>query len=343
MQDFPDELEKRLDQKDARLFQNIRQRLDQFNIRSDLEAVFTVLNDYKSASQSSLLPPAVGYRFADVLYDSIRMGRGIEQENDIENLRLKVQDEIVKACETPSRGDRIYDVFYRFLTQISSTRNKDAANLLLSHDVNFYTTNYDRILDTFVNVTRTKVPALANWRVENGTGPADSLHWNPYNYTNGSTMLVPLHGSIDLHTTESGVVKSSERLPELYGEKLTGDLLIFPVRGKYIFQDPFARMFKMFKQDLEMAQFVVFVGFSFNDEAIRETVASVLERRSQLERLRTGEALRAVVVGTHASTIIDEKLASHKRFVKPVDGKFEDDGTHSSVVNLLKGRWEPAG
>lgn len=62
-----------------------------------------------------------------------------------------------------------------------------------------------------------------------------------------------------------------------------------------------------------------------------------------MERLGQGEALRAVVVGTHASAIVNEKLNNHKRFVKPVDGRFEDDDTQVSPVNLLKARWEPTG
>ena len=340
MQELPGHLEQALDGEDAKLFSDVRRGLEEFGIRADLEAVFTVLNDYGTACKSDLLPPAIAYRFGNTLKDPLRSGQGIEREIAIENLRRRIQAMIVEKCEISGQGQKIFETFHDFLAALAQSFNKDVPNLLLNHDVNFYTTNYDGALATFVHKAHSLVPSLRDWKVENGTTMTDPIHWDTYNYTNQSTMLVPLHGSVELHTTDTGVVRYHGRPPELYGESLTGELLIFPVRGKYIIRDPFARMFKWLSTDLEVAEFAIFVGFSFSDEAIRDILRNAMERRVQLKQRGAGEVLRIVVIGPSASKIVDDKLADHRKFVRPIDASFEDIKAHTELTRLLKASWQ---
>lgn len=338
MKDFPDTIEKNLNSNEAELFQKVKRSLDRFGIRSDLEAVFTVLNDYRAACDPNQLPPAIAYRFADVLSDPIRMAGGMNQETDIENLRMRIQEKIVETCEISGKGEQIFSTFNIFLTRIAECLSKPLEQMLHSHDANFYTTNYDRVLETYFNRAPITFPTLKNLSLQDGTS-VDRRHWDVYNYDNSRTMLVPLHGCIDLHTTDSGVIKFPGRPPEVYGEKLTGNLLIFPVRGKYVFQDPFARMLELFKQDLLVSRFAIFVGFSFNDDPIRDILQSVLRRRDQQNKDHDNEFLKVIIVGPDAKKTIAEKFVGYERFVKPVEGPFEEGRSLGGVEVLLRSGW----
>jgi hypothetical protein len=346
MEEFVDKLS--FNKEDEDLLRDVKQALEKFGIRSDLESIFTALNEYKSAFDSSMLSPALAIRLREALYDKVSIDYGKEKTESIEQLRQRVQEQIVQVCKISGRGDQILGTFESFLSSaLAHPANPDQyTNILANGQVNFFTTNYDLILQTYINLAKTKHPQLGGWVVQDGTTQADRNHWDPYNYDNSiqGTMLVPLHGSVELHSTKFGsVVKGQGNGREFYGEELTGDLLIYPVRGKYIYQDPFARMFSLFRQDLETTVYAVFVGFSFNDEAIRDTLISTIQRRRKLHATRGQQMIKVIVYSPHAEQVIEKRLAPYfeqfpdwKQYVKHENRSFEDPSGHSSLRNQLQ-------
>jgi hypothetical protein len=213
--------------------------------------------------------------------------------------------------------------------------------------VHFFTTNYDLVLQTYINLAKANNPQLKAWVVDDGTIPNDRIHWDPYNYNPTATVLVPLHGSIELHTTKiGGIVKSQSKDEEVYGEELTGELLIYPVRGKYIYQDPFAKMFSLFRQTLENAEFAIFLGFSFNDEAIRDSLISTIQRRWKLFRNSNQQMLKVIIYSPHADETIKTKLFPElehlpgcNKFVRHENWSFENESGYGSLRSQLLSSW----
>jgi hypothetical protein len=346
MEEFPDRL--KLDGEDAKLLQEIKDTLRKFSIRTDLESIFTALNEYRSAFDPSLLSPALAVRLREELYEMVSRNFGAERTQAIEGLRQNLQKQIVEICRLSGKGDQIYETFEDFLRALSPPSTNDSTQILMGNQVNFFTTNYDLVLQTYLNLAKAKHPTLMGWVVQDGTTIADRNHWDPYNYNPGGTMLVPLHGSIELHRTKiGGVIKGQANETEIYGEELTGELLIYPVRGKYIYQDPFAKMFSLFSQALETTEYAIFVGFSFNDEAIRDSFISTIQRRWKLYRNSGQQMLKVVIYSPHAEELIKTKLFPQleplpdwNQFVKPENCSFEESSGHGSLRNRLQASWQ---
>lgn len=342
MEEFADRLS--LNKEDGDLLREVKQTLEKFGIRSDLESIFTSLNEYRSAFDPSLLSPALALRLREALYEKVSVGYGKERTESIEHLRQRVQEQIVQVCKISGRGHQIFETFESFLRALAPPASPNQFTNILASHVNFFTTNYDLVLPTYINLAKAKHPELRGWIVHDGTTPADRNHWDPYNYPPSGTILVPLHGSVELHSTKGGgVVKGQGNGGEVYGEELSGDLLIYPVRGKYIYQDPFARMFSLFRQDLETTVYAIFVGFSFNDEAIRDTLISTIQRRRKLHITQGEQMIKVVVYSPHAEESIEKRLAPYleqfpdwKQYVRHENWSFEDPNGHNSLRNQLQ-------
>lgn len=120
MEEFSDRL--KLDGEEARLLQEIKGSLTKFNIRTDLESIFTALNEYKLAFDPSLLSPALAVRLHEALYGMTSKNFGSERLGDIEALRQNIQRQIVEICRVSGKGTQIYETFEKFLSSAVPTK-----------------------------------------------------------------------------------------------------------------------------------------------------------------------------------------------------------------------------
>lgn len=150
------------------------------------------------------------------------------------------------------------------------------ANLERRSKINFFTTNYDTLLEDALAL-RKKV------MVDGFSGGAVGF-WNPekeftraVNDSN-TCLLYKLHGSIDWHRDkDKGLVRAR------YGAKYLSDpanIMIYPQATKYVEtqKDPFAFLFTGLRQALMSQSQNVFVtcGYSFGDEHINTEIETTL-------------------------------------------------------------------
>jgi hypothetical protein len=136
--------------------------------------------------------------------------------------------------------------------------------------VNFFTTNYDTLLEDALAIEKKTV-------VDGFTGGAMGF-WNPdefnIEFKPGLFKVYKLHGSIDWYKDEDkGLIRCR------YGTKYLSDnsnLLIYPQATKYVEtqKDPFAFLFSKFRESLQIARdnILVACGYSFGDNHINNEI-----------------------------------------------------------------------
>tara|TARA_R110000868_G_scaffold144959_1_gene364447 strand:- start:7275 stop:8480 length:1206 start_codon:yes stop_codon:yes gene_type:complete len=152
---------------------------------------------------------------------------------------------------------------------------KNRENLLDRSQLNFFTTNYDTLLEDALSLSRYKV-------VDGFSGGAVGF-WSPkhefYSENNSNAIfLYKLHGSIDWHHHKDyGLVRVR------YGTKYLADLddiMIYPQATKYIEtqRNPFAILFDGLRNVLSKEENVLLTcGYSFGDEHINSEIELALQ------------------------------------------------------------------
>ncbi len=149
--------------------------------------------------------------------------------------------------------------------------------------VEFFTTNYDTLLEDALALCRIKYAdgfsggAMAFWET------SDTFH-DAFNDIPGvNARVIKLHGSVDWYSSEEDLVVRL-RDGATYPEEREGNLLIYPQATKYRVtqKDPFASLFGQFRRSLnsETQKLFVICGYSFGDDHINEEIESALKRRA---------------------------------------------------------------
>ncbi|MCP3032320.1 SIR2 family protein [Halobacillus sp. A1] len=144
------------------------------------------------------------------------------------------------------------------------------SNLENITSINFFTTNYDTLLEDALTLEKKEV-------IDGFTGGAMGF-WNPDVFSEKdnsySYKVYKLHGSIDWYKDdEKGLLRSR------FGTKYLSDnsnLLIYPQATKYVEtqKDPFALLFSKFRERLIVSRdnILVACGYSFGDNHINNEV-----------------------------------------------------------------------
>lgn len=151
---------------------------------------------------------------------------------------------------------------------------KRSSDLHQRKKVNFFTTNYDTLLEDALSLEKKLV-------IDGFSGSAIGF-WDPTSYkkntSNNEYHVYKLHGSIDWFNDPSyGLIRTR------YGTNYLSELsnvLIYPQATKYVEtqKDPFATLFNAFREQLRsMNQNVLCVcGYSFGDNHINNEIEGIL-------------------------------------------------------------------
>jgi len=164
------------------------------------------------------------------------------------------------------------DYHNNFVEALFSNR----ANLERRSKINFFTTNYDTLLEDAL--------ALRKKIIIDGFSGGAVGFWNPdQEFTravndSNTCLLYKLHGSIDWHRDkDKGLVRAR------YGTKYLSDpanIMIYPQATKYVEtqKDPFAFLFIGLRQALmsQSQNVLVTCGYSFGDEHINTEIETAL-------------------------------------------------------------------
>lgn len=214
--------------------------------------------------------------------DTLKINEYRFSKNSLRNLYKRIISEIGDLIrygykEKSNESGEIVGTIDEPIVEITSHRNfvnklfNRRSNLENRTSINFFTTNYDTLLEDALILERKEV-------VDGFTGGAMGF-WNPEEFEKSKTLsnrhkLYKLHGSIDWYKDQD-----NSFIRRRYGAKYLADnsnILIYPQATKYIEtqKDPFATMFSCFRNHLQVKfdNILVICGYSFGDNHINNEI-----------------------------------------------------------------------
>jgi hypothetical protein len=141
----------------------------------------------------------------------------------------------------------------------------------------------------------------------------------------GPTTLVKLHGSLNWYKQEDGTIVIMDTAKRRLGnQNIVGELMLYPIQQKDLYLYPWFNLFYRLKDDLFHAKNWIVIGYSFNDEFIRNTFSEII--KDPIHKM--------LVIDPNANDIVERHFGSSDRIV-PIKGKFEDDDVISKILSNL--------
>lgn len=238
----------------------------EFGASKDVEEILELANDVVAFPDSKLyqlVRQTVAPQGGKKKLRKLR-SRLLENVGDTERLREELLDWITAVCLDFDRptAEHIYS---------------DIVHLAAEENLPVFTTNYDAVLD---HVARDiDIPIVDNF-VEGRHG---RQFWDETlsSFHGEGLKLVKIHGSIEWHATEKGVIeKLHEPAPRNREGKDLTQLLIFPTRFKDIYQQNYFPLYTAFTRTLGNASTLIVIGHSLRDAYLLAAIRERLRDRS---------------------------------------------------------------
>lgn len=292
---------------DVELYRIVSTSLKNIYQRYDLETVLAVLD--RLADKSSMTP-----------FDSFVIGTlgkknyPFSNENvswvaeELSNeLREFLKDKCEFDLESFEKNKSTFDGLWELMAKVDN--NATSENRLGS---NIYTTNYDRYLDRYLQEKYSSVnTSIVQDYFNRVTDPPffdprlDAVleNYDPNNE------YVKIHGSIDwYHQPNRRIVKTVEMFT-----RNVRDVMMLPVSEKPLYLEPWITLLMLFKRAIKQAKKIIAIGYSFNDEYIRDLFKEVT----------SGGMHRMAVIGRSASKVVSEHFSKDPN-VRGYDYTFAD-------------------
>jgi hypothetical protein len=307
---------------------NIKCRLDERGLRSDIEIILTALTILTDESKiQNYLIPLLG--ITDMKFPLPR--------RDVKALLQEVRKLIYVKCMKFDRtqSSLVYGALSRGLNpdnvyRVLFTSNEGGERL--NEDSNpitykVFTTNYDTIFETSMRMN--------NIDYSDGFTPQQQDFVFNNEWEQGKVEVAKLHGSIDYYLRERDErvvrypLRAEENDTDLFGERLKERMMILPIGEKYVTRTPYLQLLNKLSKDLINEEIVVMIGYSFRDDPINNVL---------LERIHRKERIKIVVVLPNATEIIRDNLPQRLQEVSvPLNISFGDitsvEQIHNAVVN----------
>lgn len=104
--------------------------------------------------------------------------------------------------------------------------------------------------------------------------------------------------------------------------------MLYPIQQKDLYLYPWYDIFKQFKQDLIKTRNWIVIGYSFNDEFIRNMLLEVFRQEKQNSRM--------LIIHPRAREIVQKFRWQDMEKIKPITAKLGQDETPSKVTEAIK-------
>ena len=313
---------------------------------NNLEEILTVLNDLSEKAQS----PTVRFLKSQLRHDM--SNRDITEfilevivDMISPNLPKELQSTIIRFikenCVLEERKEilqniiRVYDQLFEILKIKSSS-------------IDIFTTNYDLVIEKYYDLLtdayhlfgkkynyvekrdisytdgflfRVCIGIIVGTTTENVWGPKkyDEIIEHVREKTQNAPLirLFKLHGSIDQYYQNGEIVKKDT----LFSTKTVGgiepiDSMIYPMREKKVYKDPFFELFTRLKTSLLSENICIVIGYSFGDGHIRNIFFDAVKRNPKIKILLWNKNLEEVM----------KKLEPIRdNAVIPIEGEFGEE------------------
>jgi SIR2-like domain len=170
--------------------------------------------------------------------------------------------------------------------------------LLASQRVELFTTNYDLVLETAVELLAeqsTTLPRVLTGRAGRVKHYLDEHLWAPpprgWEWSSPGGKLTKLHGSVDWTRGEDRIYVGD---PTFKGAHQNQVILYPGFKGRPE-AEPFISFHSYFRDCLQAAQAAVFIGFAFRDEHINDLIERWLAPRARVIVINPAENLKVPV------------------------------------------------
>ncbi|MFL6378690.1 MAG: SIR2 family protein, partial [Nitrososphaeraceae archaeon] len=138
--------------------------------------------------------------------------------------------------------------------------------------------------------------------------------------------LVKLHGSLDWFKLKNGKIVNLPSYRAKHGKQpVEGEMILYPLHQKDLYLYPWFELFKGLKRDLSKIKTWISIGYSFNDEFIRNIFHEALN----------DSVHKLVIVAPDANGIVPEKFTNYEDYIRKINGRFGETGTVSRILNEL--------
>jgi len=294
LQEMTDDI-KRIPSINRSKVESIQKKLIEFGFTPDLESVLTVL--------SGLIDPQQYVQDSGPFPWYLSQFTGVDQiskQSDLENSVQAIKNYIYEVCRV--KEDQIekiiktYDVLFETLNldRIKTSRTPETLAPIpraqqssmgtIYLPVDIITTNYDLCIEQYSN---SKGIPMTNGFDADPTKTKLIFNINNLNIQreDNRIRLHKLHGSIDQWITdkEEIILMPTKQETTIYGDKIRGELLIYPVQEKYIYQDPYFEIFHLFQEKLKRTPLCIIIGYSFRDNAVNNIFYNSIKENHQLK------------------------------------------------------------
>lgn len=266
MYPMTEKIEKDLVEDTKLTYENLKEFLpDNAHIEHYLSHIGDLLALIERSAQESITLNNVTYTQSELisLYNEI-----VRKIGDLVRFGYDASNDNTGSIENP-----IVNIEYHleFVNNLFNRRS----NLENITNINFFTTNYDTLLEDALTMNQKYV-------IDGFTGGAMGF-WNPSEfqqiYQSNNFKVIKLHGSIDWHKDDRNSLVRCR-----YGTNYLSDnsnLLIYPQATKYLEtqKDPFAFLFNIFRKNLSIdndKNVMIACGYSFGDNHINQEIELAL-------------------------------------------------------------------
>lgn len=274
---------------------------------------------------------------------------GIKTKELIEIVNVETAKSIVEAvkvfvyerCDIQNH-EKIFPTYSKLWNLLSERLGLNTNQFYVRPDLEVFTTNYDRCFEIFYNKARNTLRSSRDKEIILDDGFKGRVYNFEY-YKNNDPRIYKLHGSIRRYFTRAGKVRSYDGLKKkgdpIDGDEIVEEWMIWPLRGKYIYEYPYSKLMDKFRETLYERKGWLFIGFSFRDEGIKMILKDVNDRLE--DAMRRGvkvEEKNLILIDRSA----DKKEGLFKQYCMihfhPVTGEFGKEETFDkfkNVANLL--------
>ena len=314
------------------------------NCDVDIEAIFSVIQGLKEYSPTTIGELAL--YISRKKYDRSLVNSLSVDVATLESLESRFQQFIRKSCRLKSDyRDKMITTYKEFFNIISNhVNNQLNSDKPVKYDTRWtlFTTNYDRCLEAFWRDDM-QINLDTGFRKDETSFDSAKCTLNADNFLcsfGGSLQfqktchtrlrLVKLHGSVTW-LRRKGNQEIEETIYDIdlgknehgTGSVYTDEVVIYPLREKRLYLDPYIQMLYCLNRELENKRLWIVTGYSFRDPVIQNIFTSALDRC---------ENMKMILVTPDANKLIKERLELYHKRIVPVERCFgkEDD---SSIIN----------
>jgi hypothetical protein len=256
----------------------------------DLESVFTVVDALAQAKTFREVGYYATYRASRRDSRELLNPPPKEYQDTAQRLRGRFESFVKRVCWLrPEKLEDVLDIYLPFLSEVFNVTN-GPVNTFLHKGTrynynplwNFFTTNYDNVLEVFWRVGIRQATLNTGFQYEPST---KSEIWNREAILQQNLRLIKLHGSVTWwKEVGTGVIVEKDQPPDrsFVPRKFGEQIILYPIQQKDTLVPPYFDMFYAFRQALEGTRKWIIIGYSFADEIIRAMLARASTKDTML-------------------------------------------------------------